>query len=86
MGGAERKLPVSSPLRQAGGSERQRGEIQSLDIQDGNVALGGISGIRLELCQIFKQMESIFAALWGDETSVIIMSAGGRRYGISIQR
>lgn len=54
-----RKLPGSSLLRQAGG------EIQSLDIQDGNLALGGIDGFEPERCQIFNQTESIFPALWG---------------------
>lgn len=43
-----RKLPVSSPpptgARERAGGER--GEIQSRDIQDGNLALGGIDGIR----------------------------------------
>lgn len=48
------------PDRHEGESGGERGEIQSRDIQDGNLALGGIGGIRPELCEIFNEMESIF--------------------------
>lgn len=61
--------PPTGTSERAGG---EGGEIQSRDIRDGNLALGGIGGIRPELCEIFNEMESIFPAHggWGE--------AGGR--------
>lgn len=56
-------IPPPTGMRVRVGGER--GEIQSRDIQDGNLALGGIDGIRPELCEIFNGMKSIFPALWG---------------------
>lgn len=84
----ERKLPVSSPRRQARGRPREEREVR---FNPGICRMGispsaGSTALGQNFVKSLTKWNQYFRRSGGAEISLIIMSAGGGRYGISIRR